>query len=824
MRAAARLVKREDFRPRRLRPLDKMLLATLLPIWAACFALSVRSAVLDVGLPPVLVSGHGGSDAYPTIGGFIPGMRGEVLGLRLGDQLLRLGDADLRGVGNLEFLALAARHEDLARPVPVVFERAGMRGETLLPLQSYAGNWPLLVVSLVFASAGSFLLLRSHRAPLMSRLFQGLLCIAIAWATKFGASLQELHASASVFVAAACLAPPLALRAVLSFPDGSPPPGRLGRLGPWLFSAYGLLPMALFLDRISPDLFFKGLRAFTAIYGLIFLVVTARTYRALDPIARRQGRWVLWGVYCAILVRLCAEAWLALDPGELQLRAYLWSFCALALVPLALVIAIVRYNLLDVDRLLSATASYNVILVVLVAVGLVLVPRLGQASSALLGLDPGTGQLALSLALAAIVVPAHQRLRPRIERVFFRERHALDLGIAELLRSLAGCEDARALTRRLGEELHRLLRPEACVVYARAGEAFAPVFVEGRAVPPAFEAGSPLIATLAERRKPLALSAAGRTPDTAELGPFDRAALQTLEVEVVVPVRRDALAAFLCLGPKRSGDVYTPTDLSHLAAVAEAVSAQLRRLDQEQVIREARAMQESLRRYVPGAVAEELAAGAELEPGEREVSVLFVDIRGYTSLSEPRGAREIFSTLNRYTERVSAIVREHGGSVVEFNGDGMMAVFGAPRELAFKERAAVEAGREIHEAVGALPLKGAEDGDAKLTVGVGIATGDAFVGNIQAADRMIWSAIGNTTNLAARLQGLARELDAALVIDATTRHALGAAGSDFRCQPALAIRGRRAAQDVYTLPLDAHSRSARTASIGSASAGPLSGR
>ena len=61
--------------------------------------------------------------------------------------------------------------------------------------------------------------------------------------------------------------------------------------------------------------------------------------------------------------------------------------------------------------------------------------------------------------------------------------------------------------------------------------------------------------------------------------------------------------------------------------------------------------------------------------------------------------------MNRYTETVSQIVQRHAGSVVEFNGDGMMAVFGAPRELAHKERAAVEAGREIVEAVGALASK-----------------------------------------------------------------------------------------------------------------------
>ncbi len=142
----------------------------------------------------------------------------------------------------------------------------------------------------------------------------------------------------------------------------------------------------------------------------------------------------------------------------------------------------------------------------------------------------------------------------------------------------------------------------------------------------------------------------------------------------------------------------------------------------------------------------------DLEARERAVSVLFWDIRGCTSYAEERRARDVFSTVNRYTERASSIVEKYGGSVVEFHGDGLMAVFGAPQPVADKERAAVLAGRDIIAAVRSLARSGEAPGPAEISVGVGIATGAAFVGNIQAADRLIWTALGNTTNLAARLQ------------------------------------------------------------------------
>jgi hypothetical protein len=398
-----------------------------------------------------------------------------------------------------------------------------------------------------------------------------------------------------------------------------------------------------------------GVPAAVALGAGSVLAAATRKFLGGDLLARRQMKWVLFGVFCAALPAVLASLAALLDPRLSWL--FFASIWAWALFPFFLLVSVARFNLFDVDRLLSATASYNVLAVVGIGTGLVAVPRAAQAAAALVGLDPETGQVAFSLGLAALVIPAQRRLRPQIERLFFRERYATDRGIAELLPTLSSCRDARELTERLGNGLVALLHPEACAIYSAAEESYAPVFVEGQTAPAAFAADGPLIGTLRGRTQPLALAAEGRRADEAALSAFDRAALETLGAEVVVPIRRgDALAAFLCLGPKRSGDVYTPTDLSLLGALGDTVSQQLVRFDQEETIREGRAMQDSLRRYVPGAIAEELAEGADLSSREREVTVLFVDIRGYTGLSEGRRAEDIFDTINRYTETVSALV------------------------------------------------------------------------------------------------------------------------------------------------------------------------
>ena len=111
----------------------------------------------------------------------------------------------------------------------------------------------------------------------------------------------------------------------------------------------------------------------------------------------------------------------------------------------------------------------------------------------------------------------------------------------------------------------------------------------------------------------------------------------------------------------------------------------------------------------------------------------------------------------------------------------------------------MSAGREIFAAVQSVADSDTQPNE--ISVGVGIATGSAFVGNVQSADCLIWTALGNTTNLAARRQALTRDLDAAVVIDLATQRAAGVAASDFDLREQVKIRGRTKPEDVYLLQL-----------------------
>ena len=779
---------------RSLRARDVALLGALLALWAGCFALSLRSALVATPISSIYVAASGEPGGHPIVTGFVAWLDAHRSGLRPGDRLLRLGSAELAGLGPLGFFATVPVEAGRDGFVPIVYERAGERATAMLPLGSLAVVWPVLPASLAFAATAVLLFLRAWSSAAGRAFFWTFIAAAIAIGSYFAGPRAATYGSLLVHVSATVVVYPLALRAALSFPQDELPQGTLARFGPWLLGALGLLELSAIVGApLPPELGNPGADAGVVLFVLACLAVATRNYRRADAIGRRQVRWAIYGMYCAMIPPAAASALAAWNPQYVPL--VFASYGAFALVPIGFLIAIVRYSLFDVDRLISAMASYNVLIVLFVAGGLATVPRVAEAASRLIGVDPSAGQIVLSLALAGLVVPAHRRLRPQIERVFFRERYALERGIEALLAELSCCKTPQELLTRAGERLHALITPESCVIYGRAGESFAPIYVRGRVAPAAVDGRSELVAALAT-------GALRIGEDRAHaLGGGARAVLESLGAEVVVPIARTGrVEAFLCLGAKGSGDVYVATDLALLSGVASKLSTELSRFDDAEVLRQARKMQDDLRRYVPGAIAAQLERGRELESGEREVSVLFVDIRGYTTMAEGQGAREIFSTVNEYTQKISELVNAHGGSVVEFNGDGMMAVFGAPEALSEKEGAALAAGRAILGGVSSLRAGGSAKPGA-ISVGVGIATGPAFVGNIRAVDREIWSAIGNTTNLASRLQGLTRELDAAMVIDAATRRAAGPAAADLRPSPGVPIRGRRHREDVYVLPL-----------------------
>lgn len=195
-------------------------------------------------------------------------------------------------------------------------------------------------------------------------------------------------------------------------------------------------------------------------------------------------------------------------------------------------------------------------------------------------------------------------------------------------------------------------------------------------------------------------------------------------------------------------------------------------------LRERRRLRGVFSGYVSPGVMEQIVDGrlrAELGGERRFVCVLFSDIRGYTTRSEGMSPEEIVGFLNRYFEDVVGLIHAHGGTVTSFMGDGIMAVFGAPNELDNPCAAAFAAGRDMLAQVARFNAQ-AGAGAQPVEIGIGLHAGHAVVGHVGSSTRHDYTAIGDVTNVASRLEGATKEAGYRLVCSSEVASRIADAG------------------------------------------------
>jgi adenylate cyclase len=207
-------------------------------------------------------------------------------------------------------------------------------------------------------------------------------------------------------------------------------------------------------------------------------------------------------------------------------------------------------------------------------------------------------------------------------------------------------------------------------------------------------------------------------------------------------------------------------------------------------IREREELRDLFHRQVGDAGLADLASRTHREGERREVTVLFVDLRGYTRFSETHDPTEVVEMLNRFFGAVVAVVNREGGWVNKFEGDAALCIFGAPQEQPDHALRALRAARY-------LPRQLERDG-GPLAAGIGVATGEVLAGFVGTPERYEYTVIGDVVNLASRLCDSAKQQGSAVLASATT---IEAAGTRDGWRPAgrIDVRGRRERAVVFTL-------------------------
>ena len=195
-------------------------------------------------------------------------------------------------------------------------------------------------------------------------------------------------------------------------------------------------------------------------------------------------------------------------------------------------------------------------------------------------------------------------------------------------------------------------------------------------------------------------------------------------------------------------------------------------------------LREAFGTFVDPELAERVARdGTDLRGEELEISILFMDVRGFTSFSERAPARDVVARLNELYEIVVPVITAHGGHANKFISDGLLAIFGAPERHEDHADRAVAAALEIADRV--------EDHfHDEWGVGLGVNSGSVVVGTIGGGGRLDFTAIGDAVNTAARVESATRETGDDVLITEATHGLLADHGRRWEERPAMPLKGK----------------------------------
>ncbi|HEX8071050.1 MAG TPA: adenylate/guanylate cyclase domain-containing protein [Pyrinomonadaceae bacterium] len=265
-----------------------------------------------------------------------------------------------------------------------------------------------------------------------------------------------------------------------------------------------------------------------------------------------------------------------------------------------------------------------------------------------------------------------------------------------------------------------------------------------------------------------------------------------------------------------------PLMTSELAVGVLALSGFLLRYAHERAVREEKEAERAqimdiFSRAVSPEVADELwerREGLHLGGERRVVTLIFTDIRGFTTLSESVSSEVVVTWLNEYFSRMHRIITSYGGHINKYIGDGLMIVFGAPiaRGDKLEARAAVACGLDMLDEVERINQDWEGTGRPKIKIGVGIHTGVATCGVVGAEGRLEYTIIGDTVNLASRLESTTKEKGVGILISDATAQLLG---QDYETHPLgdVLVKGKTLNTSVFAVERANRKRTAELAPV-----------
>jgi adenylate cyclase len=585
---------------------------------------------------------------------------------------------------------------------------------------------------------------------------------------------------------------------------------------PYLVSAALFIPLA----SLYPQPAFRLLYQLSLFYLLLaaggLLVSTIRSYvKGSSVLARQRAKVIFSGAAVAFPVPAFIHYVSFFGESGANL-AVLSSFLPVPIIafPLSIAYAIARHNLFDVDVYIKRAVGYAIMTAV-VGFGYFSI----QTIITKFIFEPLFGDYAdeaFPIAFALLVVflfdPINRKIQGTVDRLFFRAKLDYKETVQSLSNALTSLLNLDQILETVVQTLRRemfidavglfVLQPQS--VFCRNYYDYdTPIGSEGSPRDPNLRSDDSLIDLLSQEKKLITKYDIAEDPRYAVIRELCAENFARVDASLAVPlIYQDELKGVLALGHKKSGHFFTREDIDLLHTLSDETAIAIENARRAEQMKKEETVRTNLARYLSPQIVDRIVKNdvqVNLGGDKKVVTVLFSDIRNFTTITESRKPDELVHQLNEYFTEMAAIIFEHGGSLDKYIGDAIVAVFGSLIDLDNSALSAAQAARKMMQRLPALNEHWLQKYGLKMEFGIGLSTGEVFLGNIGSPERMEFTVIGDTVNVASRFSGLAKPGQILLTQEVRSRLPSNMKVNEL---PRTTVKGKTGMLDVFELVLD----------------------
>ena len=538
-------------------------------------------------------------------------------------------------------------------------------------------------------------------------------------------------------------------------------------------------------------------------------------FRKTSTIARQRAKVVLLGAAIAFPFPAFVQgvSSTVIDVGKIQLLNNFTIF-PLILFPLSIAYAIAKHNLFDVDVFIKRTVGYVLMTAIVgtMYLSLQLILRSWVLSPVLGSSAEQVYPVIFALLVVFLFNPVNRRVQSGVDKIFYRKKFDYKdtvISVSNALSSVLNLEEIiRKIIRTVREEMFIdmsgivVMEPQKQVsqaVFVSDGPAAGREDVRDICIPN----NDPLLSLISNERRLITKYDVEEDPRFRQVRNSCGERFSELGATMVVPlIYQDEVKAVLAVGQKKSGQFYSREDVELLSTLATQGAVAIENAKLAEQMQKEEVVRTNLARYLSPQVVDRIVShDVEINLGgdRKVVTVLFSDIRDFTTITESRPPDQLISILNEYFTEMAKIIFDHQGSLDKYIGDAIVAVFGSLIQIENPAKNAVDAAVAM---IKRLPEMN-RDWEARfgfsMNIGIGVSTGEVFLGNIGSPERMEFTVIGDTVNVASRFSGLARP--GQILVTRETLTCLGP-GEAHRELPASEVKGKTGKLEVFEIPVN----------------------